>query len=67
MLLYIHFLEFFVPAKQEPAQSRSKSDCQSNSNPAAVLAARKRQSAQAVTKQLHELKSNYSLERRLFW
>jgi hypothetical protein len=63
MLLYTHFVDTFVPA---PRQDSEKSCSSSDQSDIEMRSDLKRRSRQALTEHLHQLKSNYSLERRLF-
>jgi hypothetical protein len=58
MLLYTDFFDFSDASKQPQERSSEPDLTQPNST---------RKSSQALTKQFHQLQTNYSLERRLFW
>jgi hypothetical protein len=64
MLLYTHFVDIFIPASKQDA---NKSYSQSDQSHIEMHSDLKRKSTQALTEQLRQSKTNYSLERRLFW
>jgi hypothetical protein len=64
MLFYIHFVDRFIPASKQEA---NKSYFQSDQSHIEMHSDLKRKAEQALTEQLRQSKTNYSLERRLFW